>query len=710
MFHERVLTLIGVTCVATTVCWPVAAATSGTAASEEVLEEITVTAEKQAENLQKTAAEVTVISADTLLTAGVTDLREAQMIVPAVRFQAEGNNTQVFVRGVGANLDFPNLEPNVAFNFAGIYLPREATSAAFFDVAQLEILPGSQGTLYGRSAIGGTIVMTPGKPDFNNDGETLLEVGNYSAVHVTATQNFKASGAVALRAAVDYAYNNGFEVTGADSKNDIGVRLSGLIKPSENLSIYAYGQTAQKRGNTENLVNKGTDPNTGLYCEKCFFFSNVWNDTRTGKFATPFGTPEAERNHYRTDMVGGQIDYLFDDMVLSYIPSYLFLDARPLYWLSAIQSTNTAHYNQLEQELRLSSRQDKPWKWLAGLSYYNSRNSGSEYLFTNLHAPAFPFFPLLQTNINADRLEGYAAFGQATYSVTDSFRITGGGRGSSTQRIASGVEVPGLGGAPYTFDKTYRHADWKGGVEQDLSPSVMLYAVVQTGYQSGTFNALPSTPTFSNEVKPENLRSYTVGVKSRWLDERLQINNELYYYDFHNLIIQAYSIAAPYNLIFNGDKVGVKGDQLDVLARVFRADEANVDVSYSRARNVRVVDTNGNNYNGLAPAYTPDWVIQAGYTHNIPLGNATVRAHVNWRYESQWWADYVHNLGTEQVPDNKFDATLTYDAGRWSVGAWVKNIGNNAVIAATAAAGIPGPATAYLEDPRTYGLRATVKY
>ena len=105
MFHERVLTLIGVTCVATTVCWPVAAATSGTAASEEVLEEITVTAEKQAENLQKTAAEVTVISADTLITAGVTDLREAQMIVPAVRFQAEGNNTQVFVRGVGANLD-----------------------------------------------------------------------------------------------------------------------------------------------------------------------------------------------------------------------------------------------------------------------------------------------------------------------------------------------------------------------------------------------------------------------------------------------------------------------------------------------------------------------------------------------------------------------------------------------------------------------------
>jgi len=167
---------VGAALTATILGLPAGAVTSETTSSGEALAEIVVTAEKQTENLQKTAAQVTAISADTLLEAGVTDLREAQMIVPAVRFQAEGNNTQVFVRGVGANLDFPNVEPNVAFNFAGTYLPREATSAAFFDVAQLEILPGSQGTLYGRSAIGGTIVMTPAKPEFNFNGETLLEV------------------------------------------------------------------------------------------------------------------------------------------------------------------------------------------------------------------------------------------------------------------------------------------------------------------------------------------------------------------------------------------------------------------------------------------------------------------------------------------------------------------------------------------------------
>lgn len=382
----------------------------------------------------------------------------------------------------------------------------------------------------------------------------------------------------------------------------------------------------------------------------------------------------------------------------------MYLDARPLYWLSAIQSTNIARYNQLTQELRIASTGDGPYKWLGGLYYYNSRNISSEYLFTNL---PFSFY---QTNIDADRLQGYSAFWQLTYSITDTFRITGGGRGSSTDRTASGFEVVALGGLPYEFDKTYNHFDWKAGVEKDLTPKVMLYGVVQTGYQTGTFNALPNTPTFNNEVKPEELKSYTAGIKSRWLDDRLQINNELYYYAFHNLIIQSYDISAPYNMIFNGDKVAIKGDQLDVLAKVFTDDQANLNIAYSHARNVDVIDAGGVSYHGLAPAYAPDWVIEAGYTHNITLSAGTLRAHINWRFESKWWADYVHNKGTEQVASSKGDATLTYDATTWSVGAWIKNMTNRAVIAATAAAGVPGPATAYLEDPRTFGLRFSIKY
>jgi iron complex outermembrane recepter protein len=680
-------------------------AAADTPTETDALAEITVTAEKTTESLQKADAAITAIPELALVNAGVTDLRQAQMIVPSVRFQAEGNTTQVFIRGVGANLDFANVEPNVSFNLAGVYMPREATSAAFFDIAQMEVLPGTQGTLYGRSAIGGTINITPVKPSFDNDGQVFLDVGNYAAVHVTETQNLMLSQTVALRAAIDYDRNSGFEVTGADSKNNISARISALINPSDQLSMYLWAQGAEKNGWAENLVNKGLNPTTGKYCEECFFYGNVWNDTRTGPYAEAYGTPEKEKSNYNTETIGGQIDYHFDFATLSYMPAYLYLNADPLYWLSAIESTNTAHFNQLTQELKLTGENSGPFKWLAGVYWYNSRNYGSEYLFTNL---PFSFY---QINVDDNVLKGESAYGQVTYSVTDSLRFTVGTRGSSTKHTGAGFEVVALGGDPYTFDKTYNHVDWKAGIEYDLTPKIMAYGVIQTGFQEGTYNALPNTATYSNEVKPEELKSYTGGLKSRWLDDRLQINNEVYYYDFHNLIIQAYSISEPYNVIFNGDKIEIYGDQLDVLAKVFTDDQLSLNFGYSHARNIDVVDPAGNNVDGLQPAYAPDFTILAGYTHNIPLGSATLHAHINWRYESGWWATYLHNNGTEQLASSKGDASLIYDTNAaWTAGLWIKNMTNKAVIAATAAAGVPGPATAYLEDPRTFGVSFSFKY
>jgi iron complex outermembrane receptor protein len=403
-------------------------------------------------------------------------------------------------------------------------------------------------------------------------------------------------------------------------------------------------------------------------------------------------------------MIGGQVDYNFDWATLSYLPSYLYLDARPQYWLSAIRSSNTAHYNQITQELRLASNGAGPLKWLGGLYFYNVRNDGGITLFTNLP------FAFLQDSVDANRLKGYAVFGQATYSITDTLRATAGARGSSTNRTAHGNEPAALGGLPYTFDETFKNLDWKAGIEKDLTPKMMLYGAIQTGFQPGTFNELPNTATFDNEVKPSRLLAYTAGFKSRWLDDSLQINDEVFWYDYRDLLIQSYNIAAAYNTIFNARKVTIKGNQLDILARVFTNDQINLNVGYSQARNKDFITPDGQNYDGLQLAYAPDWSAMAGYTHNIPIGEAMLRAHIDWRFESSWFADYVHNKGTRQGPSNKGDASLTYDATEWSVGAWIKNIQNRAVIAATAAAGVPGPGTSYLDEPRTYGLRFTVSY
>jgi iron complex outermembrane receptor protein len=150
--------------------------------------------------------------------------------------------------------------------------------------------------------------------------------------------------------------------------------------------------------------------------------------------------------------------------------------------------------------------------------------------------------------------------------------------------------------------------------------------------------------------------------------------------------------------------------QLDLLARVFTTDQINMNIGYSRARNEDFTTPNGENYDGFQLAYAPDWTGLIGYTRNMQIGEATLRAHIDWSYESSWYGDYVHNRGTRSDATNKGDASLTYDRGSWSAGLWVKNIRNEVRISATAAAGIPGPATSYMDPPRTYGARFQIKY
>jgi len=109
--------------------------------------------------------------------------------------------------------------------------------------------------------------------------------------------------------------------------------------------------------------------------------------------------------------------------------------------------------------------------------------------------------------------------------------------------------------------------------------------------------------------------------------------------------------------------------------------------------------------------YSPDLSIVGGYTHDFPLANGTIHVHAEARFESGWWATYGHNPGTYQGASVKEDLTLTYESNqRWSIGLWGKNLGGQAVIAATASGGYPGPALAYLEPPRTFGVRARYAY
>lgn len=332
----------------------------------------------------------------------------------------------------------------------------------------------------------------------------------------------------------------------------------------------------------------------------------------------------------------------------------------------------------------------------------------SDNLFTLFTNQPFAF---RQVNVHFNQIENVAAFGQLTFPVSDRFRLIVGGRYSVDEREANGLSPDTVGAQPFTFDRKFTHSDWKVGLEYDVADDSLLYAQLQTGYKPGTYNFVPSTPQFNNLVKPTELAALTVGYKTRLLDDSLQVNTEAYYYDYKDIEVQAYDISAPFNEIFNAQKIEIYGLQLDLLYAVTTAARLNLNVGYSHARNEEFITPAGDDFTGLQPAYAPDWTVLAGYDQGFVAGEGTLRANIGARFESTWYADYVHNRGTKQPDSWKADASLTYESpSNWTVGAWVKNITNEAVLAATASAGIPGPATAYLESPRTYGLRGTVQF
>jgi iron complex outermembrane receptor protein len=711
MMHTNLPSLALRAAIALQLCCPLLVPTLARAdgATEKGLETITVTAQKVTSDLQKTPAAITAISGDVLAQAGVYDIRAVQNLMPSVRFMAENASTELYIRGVGSTLDLPNIEPPNAFNFNGVYIPREGTSVGLFDIASVELLPGPQGTLYGRAALGGTVNVEFNRPTPELATEGSLEVGDYSLLHGTIVQNLPVNEQLALRAAFDYIEHDGYLKTGADSKEDYAGRLSALYSPTDVLDIHVWLHGAKKDGKSPNLVRRGYNDGNFDGNPNAFNTSDPWDDR-----IDP-GAPTASPQDYENMVVGAQVDWDLGDMKLTYVPGYFYLDWTANYWLENIPTLLSAHYNQVTNELRLASDTDSRLQWLAGLYAYRVTNSGD---FITGVGTANPF-PLAQ--IEHNRLEGYAAFGEARFDMNDSLRLVAGGRFSWDEREGRGLSLqvaPAFAIVPFTAAEDYDNVDWKLGVEYDVNPDMMAYATIQTGYQPGTYNSFPATPTQSNLVDSATMIAYTAGLKSRFLDDRLQVNDELFYYDYEDLLVQSFNLNTALLTTFNAEQTTIWGNQLNVLFLPTGRDRLNLSVGYLNAEyddfivpagvNIGIPQTD---FGGYPLQYAPEWTVSAGYQHEIAVGAGHVIGRVETRYEDSFWGTFAQFRGTEQQDYFKTDASVTYYSAddRWSAGLWVKNIENVAVLAATTTGQFGPYADAFLEPPRTWGARFTFR-
>ena len=721
MPHHRRLILL-VCCVST------ASLADNHDTGKDALDEIRVTAQKRSQSIQDTAAAITAIDRQALVERGLTTLADAQNLIPSVRLQKESASTEIYIRGIGSTLDLPMIEPPNAYNINGVYVPREVTSASLVDIERIEVLPGPQGTLYGRGAIGGVVNTILRRPSDTLQTEATLEAGNYGHARATLTQNIPFGDAVRFRSSLSYYERDGYLESGADSADDLAGLLSLDIAPAENINVYLWGHIEKREGFAANLLSKGNVDNRR---SQRFPDGDPWDDRLEGElepFAT-LGPIDAQDRDWDTVLVGAEVGWrINDELSLTYLPSYLDFDWRQGYWLTHKNGDFGASIDQQTHELRLSHDAGTALTWLAGIYDYRIDTSGQLFIQfgpNELFPDSPPGLWLGASDVRDHELRGSALFGELTYAITEHTRFIAGGRVSRDKRAASGfqpdiVVEPAVdsdpvalftGEAPPTWSnrESWSNVDWKLGIEFDADTDSMLYGNVQTGFQPGTFDVFPETTTRESE-----LLAVTIGSRNLLLDGQLLLNGEAFYYLFDNLLTQAFDAATGTNRLTSAD-VDIYGLQLDLRAAPSDWPETtiNFSVGYLHARYEDFIIDELDVYNGNQLQNAPDWTVNLGVSHAWPLASgADLQASLQARYESGFWGDFSHSSGIYQAAYTKTDATLTWHSPNrvWSVGAWVKNLENQDVQAAAATGNPvtdPGPGAPFLEAPRTYGIRVT---
>ncbi len=719
---------------AATAAQPSGAPDSAAPAAGGELSEIVVTSQKRAENVQSSAIAVSVVTGDTLANKGVTDVLRLNDAIPGLATDNSLGQTVLYLRGIGPQINLPQYAAAVPFQMDGADIQRETMGTGLFDIAQLEVLRGPQGTLYGRNAIGGVVNITSNRPVNTVQGAVEVEAGNYGLFRSSGMLNLPLSDVLYARLAFQTVSHDGYETNGAGQLVAQAGRLEFFFVPSDKFDLLLTVSGGHQGGNTEDWIPKTCGyalPSTIQNPASCgntphkyglINSDNPWYDNQSTA-----GNFEKENNY----QIAAQMNYRFaDDLTLTFLPSYA-LARQDQYTLVGPTGIGTSVRDQQNsEELRLANSAGKEQgavNWLVGLYHFMSNIPYSAYInppssqpyYYPITAPAaagnyFPAIPGAYVNVSEPQInqKSYAVFGQTTYSARDWLRFTAGVRFSSDEEKGATEFGPNFLPLSYTqHDQKNSRVDWKAGVDLDVAQSSLLYANIQTGYLQGGFS-------LGGDFRPETMRAYSLGSKNRFLNNRLELNAEGFYYAYSNYQLSFNDPTSGLQEIFNANKASVYGidlssqfsltahDKFDATLEILRAqiDEYHTPFStYGDPASSTVVIPGGSSLAGYDLIESPHTSASLGYEHDFDLpSGAMVAARVDNHYETSHWGDYEHQYADWSPPFVKTNISLNYtSAGRgWHAGVYVYNL-ENAVSFGQGGA----YAGTYIFPPRTYGAK-----
>jgi len=644
---RRTLMLAGVSAVAlplVLMAAPVAAQEAAPVEETATLDEVVVTARRREERLQDVPVAVTALSAQALENLQAADIGDLEGSVPNLTLhEGDASNAVVYVRGVGQVDSLAFADPGVGIYVDDVYLGRaQGAFLSVYDVDRIEVLRGPQGTLYGRNTIGGAVkfVSTPLSAEWGGRGEA--SVGDYGLVEARLGVGgaLNADGTLLGKAAVSVSRRDGYAdnaFNGLDDgdKDQVAGRISLEYRPSDDLSFRLNVDGSRDRPQSSRTPARATNV-FGLY-----------PDT----LGDPFKVNADFGDLNNLDTFGAALiaDWSLDDVwsfksvtawrSMDY-DTHLDLDATPLPIFGTYVEEDQ---HQFSQEFQLTYAGER-LNAVAGVFYFDE----TDVTFSGLVGPVIS---LVTGSINDQHNKSYAAYGQATYDLTDRLKLTGGLRYTyedksfaRTQTMYVGATtIPGRNDPGLLLTDIDTGENWdswspKLGLDYKVSDDVLAYVSVSRGFKSGGFDGRSNDAAGAAPFDPETLWAYEGGVKSQWFDRRLTANAAVFWNDYTDLQLSSFTSdgAGGFAALFtNAAAATIRGAELELVARPIPPLTLNATIGYLDASYDEYIGPGGTDISDDRELVNaPEWSGRLGAVYVADLddkGSVTLGADASYR-------------------------------------------------------------------------------
>jgi iron complex outermembrane receptor protein len=736
------------------------AATPAPATTGNELEEVVVTAERRSTDIQSVAASVSVRTGEELAEQGRYTTRQILEDIPGIVAVDNNSRNNGSTDVQGNNITIRGITPGAGAAGGAIVISPAAGAAVYvdgvyegigsgYDIDRVEALRGPQGTLYGRSATSGVVAFhtrNPGTDGFA--GNAGIEFANYDLQHYSAAVNIPLTATLAARVSGDY-YDQGKGYYGAATRG-VGQRTNGRVKllwkPNDAFSLLtgvAYEKRDSLAGGTSYTI---TLP------------SNVI--TTTDAILAP-GFKETWQYWAEANWDIGPLKVTYQPAFRTWKQDDTTITTQVLGTTQNRRTTQTTpkdHF--LTHELRITSKDATALQWQAGVFYY--RNTLNSSLFAQYESPSGVPGAVTSASSDVRDTQNLGAFAEATIPLTDSLRTTLGVRYDDTKVGVSesllnnlymncgnnigltvvlppGVVCTGLGTAsvpsgPATYlpglEVNFHNFSYKARLEYDLTPKNMLYGMISTAFRPGDVG-INSMTTLPNILGAETLTSIEVGSKNRFLDDSLQLNVGVFYYNYHSDGFRiSYNpdtanpadYATPGNFLIINVPLHNRGGEVELLYRLTAHDRIGLNANYVESRWYDKPVGFAQAQPEVKRAMTP-YTIAANYAHafNLP-GGSTLSARIDGRFEAahlstDLHADYLRfgmgqyvQLGSRTI--GNLSAAWASMGGRYSVNAYIRNFTDKQYASYSVSPTSPTQGRFGLNwsDPRTYGANVSVRF